>query len=177
MTSASSPPGPPAPRLAWWIATGFGSGRLRPAPGTWGSLAAVLVWTLGMHYLPGRSALLAACTAPLLMTALGIWASGRVVTETGLGDPAFVVADEWAGQWIALLPLIFTGGLQGRLWALHLAAPFLLFRLFDIWKPGPVDAAQRLPGGWGVVLDDVVAGVFAAALVWPLDLGLLRLLR
>ena len=57
----------------------------------------------------------------------------------------------------------------GLLWAARLAAPFLLFRLFDIWKPGPVDAAQGLPGGWGVVLDDVLAGILAALLAWPLD--------
>ena len=178
MAATSHPSGPPAPRVAWWIATGFGSGRLRPAPGTWGSLAALLVWALGAHLLRNHPAImLLGCTAPLLMTGIGIWASDRVVVETGLGDPAFVVADEWAGQWIALVPLLFTGALQSPRWAWHLVVPFLLFRLFDIWKPGPVDAAQRLPGGWGVVLDDVLAGLFAALLSWPLDVGLLHLLH
>ncbi|MDE3032422.1 MAG: phosphatidylglycerophosphatase A [Acidobacteriota bacterium] len=168
-----------APRVAWWIATGFGSGRLRPAPGTWGSLAALLVWALGANLLRGgyTATVLLGLTAPLLMTGIGIWASDRVVVETGVGDPAFVVADEWAGQWIALVPLLFTGALQTPRWAWHLAVPFLLFRLFDIWKPGPVDATQRLPGGWGVVLDDVVAGLFAALLTWPVDVGLLHLLH
>jgi phosphatidylglycerophosphatase A len=95
-----------------------------------------------------------------------------VVRETGQKDPSFIVVDEWAGVWWALLPLLFTVTIQPQpwsLWAVRLAAPFLLFRLFDIWKPGPVDAAQRLPGGWGVVLDDVLAGLLAALLVWPLD--------
>ena len=73
-----------------------------------------------------------------------------------------------AGFWFAGLPASVIP------WP-GLVAPFLFFRLFDIWKPGPVDAAQRLPGGWGVVLDDVVAGLLAALLVWPIDLGLRHL--
>jgi phosphatidylglycerophosphatase A len=95
-----------------------------------------------------------------------------VVEETGHKDPSFIVIDEWAGLWFALTPLLFTATIQPQPWALWIArlvAPFMLFRLFDIWKPGPVDHAQRLPGGWGVVLDDVVAGLLAALLVWPLD--------
>lgn len=179
MASTPPAPGPAAPRPAWWIATGFGSGRLRPAPGTWGSLAALLVWAFVFRVLRDHPApvLVLGLAAPLLMTGLGIWASGRVVVETGLEDPGFIVADEWAGQWIALAPLLFSPALASPTWGawmFHLVAPFLLFRLFDIWKPGPVDAAQSLPGGWGVMLDDVVAGLFAALLtallegwVWP----------
>ncbi len=172
-----------APPLAWWLATGFGSGRLRPAPGTWGSLAGLAVWVGLIRLLrswPSSWALGLGLAAPLLMTALAIWASERVVAETGEKDPSFIVADEWAGQWFALTPLLFSGALQPQPpgpWLLRLAVPFLLFRLFDIWKPGPVDAAQRLPGGWGVVLDDVVAGLLAALVAWPLDLGLRSLLR
>lgn len=164
-----------APRWAWWVATGFGSGYLRPAPGTWGSLAGLVAW-LGLILLTrpcsAPVALALRLAAPFLLTALAVWASDRVVKETGAKDPAFIVADEWAGQWLALTPLLFTGTLQPQpwgAWLLHLTAPFLLFRLFDIWKPGPVDTAQRLPGGWGVVMDDVLAGLLAAILVWPLD--------
>lgn len=168
-----------APRLAWWIATGFGSGRLRPAPGTWGSLAGLAAWLGLVHLLRGLpGALGMALAAPLLLTLLAVWASARVVAETGEKDPGYIVADEWAGQWFALTPLLFADALQPHPWGpwlLRLAAPFLLFRLFDIWKPGPVDAAQRLPGGWGVVLDDVVAGLLAALLAWPIDLGLRHL--
>lgn len=170
-----------APRLAWWIATGFGSGRLRPAPGTWGSLAGLLAW-LGLVRLirSWPPALGLGLAAPPLLTFLAVWASARVVAETGEKDPSYIVADEWAGQWFALTPLLFAGALQphaGVPWILRLAIPFLLFRLFDIWKPGPVDAAQRLPGGWGVVLDDVVAGLLAAVVGWPLDVGLRHLLH
>jgi len=167
-----------APRWAWWIATGFGSGYLKPAPGTWGSLAGLLAW-LGLIRLTqpwsGPAALTARLAAPFLLTAIAVAASDRVVKETGAKDPSFIVADEWAGQWFALTPLLFTGALQPQSWGpwlLHLVGPFLLFRLFDIWKPGPVDAAQRLPGGLGVVMDDVLAGLLAALLTWPLDLGL-----
>ena len=159
-----------APRLAWWLATGFGSGHLRPAPGTWGTLSGLLAWLLlvGVWRLPPWVLLV----APLAMTGVAVWAADRVVKETGLKDPSFIVTDEWAGVWFALTPLLFTVALQPRpwpLWAARLAAPVLLFRLFDIWKPGLVDAVQDLPGGWGVVLDDVLAGLLAGLLVWPLD--------
>ena len=159
-----------APRLAWWIATGFGSGYLKPAPGTWGSLAGLVAWVLLVNGLRGQPWILLA--APVVLTLVGIWTSDAVVQETGLKDPSFIVIDEWAGIWFALTPLLFTATLQPQpvlLWAARLVAPFALFRLFDIWKPGVVDQAQRLPGGWGVVLDDVLAGLLAALITWPLD--------
>ncbi|WP_306590312.1 phosphatidylglycerophosphatase A [Geothrix sp. 21YS21S-4] len=162
-----------APRLAWWLASGFGSGYLRPAPGTWGSLAGLVAWLLlvaGARKFPQAAWIVP--LAPAALTLAAVWASELVVRETGQKDPSFIVADEWAGIWIALTPLLFTVTIQPQpwgLWAVRLVGPFLLFRLFDIWKPGPVDAAQRLPGGWGVVMDDVVAGFLAALLVWPLD--------
>lgn len=163
-----------ASRPAWWIATGFGSGYLKPAPGTWGSLAGLLAWLLMVRAARGVGGagpwiLLA---APVAMTLVAVWAADGVVKESRQKDPSFVVADEWAGLWFALTPLLFTVTVQpqpGLLWMARLVAPFLLFRLFDIWKPGPVDAAQRLPGGWGVVMDDVAAGLLAALIVWPLD--------
>lgn len=170
-----------APRLAWWIATGFGSGYLKPAPGTWGSLAGLGAWLLlvnAVRRLGGMAPAWATWApwlllgAPVLLALVSVWASSRVVAETGLKDPCFIVADEWAGMWFALTPLLFTVTLQPQpwlLWAARLVAPFMLFRLFDIWKPGLVDAAQRLPKGWGVVMDDVLAGLLAALLVWPLD--------
>jgi phosphatidylglycerophosphatase A len=164
-----------APRLAWWLATGFGSGYLRPAPGTWGTLAGLAAWLLlviGLGASPGKLTHFLLLSAPVGLSLLAVWASDRVVKETGQKDPAFIVIDEWAGVWFALTPLLFTVTLQPQpwlLWAARLVAPFLLFRLFDIWKPGIVDAAQRLPGGWGVVMDDVAAGLLAALFVWPLD--------
>lgn len=164
-----------APRLAWWIATGFGSGYLRPAPGTWGTLAGLAAWVLlviGVPTIGGAWTSWILLAAPLVLTLVAVWASDQVVKETGQKDPSFIVADEWAGVWIALTPLLFTVTLQPQplaLWAARLVAPFLLFRLFDIWKPGAVDAAQRLSGGWGVVMDDVLAGLLAGLIAWPLD--------
>ncbi len=162
-----------APRPAWWLATGFGSGYLKPAPGTWGSLAGLgawlaLVWVVRGWTLPAWLLL----AAPLPLTLMAVWAADAVVAETGQKDPSFVVADEWAGVWIALTPLLFTVTIQPQpwtLWAARLVGPFMLFRLFDIWKPGVVDRSQHLPGGWGVVMDDVLAGLLAALIVWPLD--------
>ena len=168
-------PSTPAPRLAWWLATGLGSGYLRPAPGTWGTLAGLGAWLLLVRGLGSFSASFAPkllLAAPLALTLVAVWAADAVVRETGQKDPSFIVIDEWAGMWFALTPLLFTVTLQPQpwlLWAARLSAPFLLFRLFDIWKPGPVDMAQSLPGGWGVVLDDVLAGILAALLTWPLD--------
>lgn len=169
--------GPKAPRWAWWVATGFGSGYLRPAPGTWGSLAAVIAWCALMvgpwFYLSIPSLLLPISVGlAALITVLAIQASHRVVDETGFEDPGFIVADEWAGQWIAYIPtawfsyqahygLIFLGDSYWVL-VLPLAVPFSLFRLFDIWKPWPCFQLQELPRGWGVVADDVIAGIYAA---------------
>ena len=169
------PLGKKAPRLAWWLATGFGSGYLRPAPGTWGTLAGLAAWLLlvsGVRAVSGVWTPGILLAAPLILALVAVWAADRVVRETGQKDPSFIVVDEWAGIWFALTPLLFTITLQPQpvaLWAARLVAPFALFRLFDIWKPGVVDRAQRLPGGWGVVLDDVLAGLLAGLIAWPLD--------
>lgn len=175
----SSEPAYKAPRWAWWVATGFGSGCLKPAPGTWGSLAAVTVWWLLMQLfglrLIEKSALLhGTFTLPLIlaigMTLLAIVASEKVVLETGLKDPAFIVADEWAGMWIALVPLLWHVGTVAPGWGLlRVLAPFALFRLFDIWKPWPCYQIQALRGGTGVVMDDVAAGIYAAAGTYLVD--------
>lgn len=164
-----------APRPAWWLATGFGSGYLKPAPGTWGTLAGLMAW-LALVLIMGRStwafAPLALLAAPVVLTLVAVWASDQVVKECGQKDPSFIVVDEWAGIWFALTPLLFTVTVQPQpwlLWVARLVAPFMLFRLFDIWKPGVVDRAQHLPGGWGVVMDDVLAGILAALIVWPLE--------
>ncbi len=164
--------GAAAPRWAWLAATGLGSGRLRPAPGTWGSLAALLAWVpfaRAVHGAPAWLGELVFLALPLAMTGLAIAASDRVVAETGDKDPGYIVADEWAGVWIALWAVRWEAA--GALaapgpWtlAVHLGVPFLLFRLFDIWKPWPVRQIQVLPGGAGIVADDVVAGLYALPL-------------
>ena len=154
---------------ARWIATVGGVGLLRPAPGTWGTLAALpLAWAL---HAAGGFALLAVAT--LAVTALGWWAVDRAAQ--GLADPdaSEFVIDEVAGMWLALWPVSLGAAMRGvdvlALWPGWVAA-FLLFRLFDIWKPGPVGRADRMGTPWGVMADDLLAGVFAAAGVVALAL-------
>jgi phosphatidylglycerophosphatase A len=138
---------------AGWIATGFGSGLSPIAPGTAGSLAALLPW-LALRELP----LPYYAFALILAFALGLWACAWVVRKSGVCDPGFAVWDEFAGLWIALTPLV---GRPGS-WA-WTAAGFILFRICDIWKPWPVSWADRnVDGGLGVMLDDVIAGLYTA---------------
>ena len=146
---------------ARWIATVGGVGLLRPAPGTWGTLAAMpMAWALHMA---GGFALLAAAT--LAVTALGWWAVDRAAQGMADPDASEFVIDEVAGMWLALWPVSLGATLQGvdvlALWPGWIAA-FGLFRLFDIWKPGPVGRADRLGTPWGVMADDLLAGIFAA---------------
>lgn len=151
--------------LATPIATMAGVGFLRPASGTWGSAAAIpLAWvihaTLGF---PG----LALLTVGAFL--LGWWATAQHVTATGTHDPSEVVIDELVGQWIALWPLsagLWHAGVDP--WVFPYPGwigAFLMFRLFDIWKPGPVGWADRRQDAFGVMLDDVIAGLLAAVVV------------
>ncbi len=143
------------------IATFFYVGHLRPAPGTWGSLAALpSAWALVT--LAGPWALVAGI---VLAYGLGLWATGVETAGKADHDPSEIVIDEVAGQWVALLPVVFGAAMRDAdllaLWPGWVAA-FLLFRLFDITKWGPVGWADRKHGPTGVMLDDVIAGVFAA---------------
>ena len=147
------------------IATFGGVGLIRPAPGTWGSAAALpLGWVL--HGLGGFPLL---ALATLAVAALGWWAARAEEAATGSHDESAIVIDEVAGQWIALWPLslgLNHAGVDPWLfpWPGWLGA-FLAFRLFDIWKPGPIGWADRQPGATGVMLDDLIAGVAAAVTV------------
>ncbi|WP_336097156.1 phosphatidylglycerophosphatase A family protein [Roseovarius sp. CH_XMU1461] len=148
-------------RLSHLIATFFHAGHLRPAPGTWGSLAALpAAWLL--LSLGGVTLLLLGIVAAC---GLGYWATALETKGKSDKDPSEIVIDEVAGQWIALLPVAIGAAHSGApllaLWPGWVAA-FALFRLFDILKPGPVGWADRLGGPMGVMLDDVIAGVFAA---------------
>ncbi|MDU8911524.1 phosphatidylglycerophosphatase A [Aestuariicoccus sp. MJ-SS9] len=136
-------------------------GYLRPAPGTWGSLAALPVaW--GIHQIGGFWLLL---NLTVFVFLSGYIATAKVTAGQEDHDPSWIVIDEVAGQWIALFPVSYGAMLMSaditRLWPGWIAA-FVLFRLFDIWKPGPIGRADRMGGPMGVMLDDVVAGVFAA---------------
>ena len=144
------------PRFWMALATLGPVGNIRPAPGSWGSAAAVLI-AAGLASMSGwllQAALVTVCVA-------GVAADVYEMT-TGQKDASPVVIDEVAGQWSALLAVPF----DWRWWV----TAFLLFRLFDIAKPGPVKMAERLPGGIGVMADDVVAGVLVAALLLVVQL-------
>jgi phosphatidylglycerophosphatase A len=135
------------------LATWFGAGRLPRAPGTWGSLVA-LPFAAALAWLGGPWLVL---LATLAVFGLGVWASERYMAAVGLHDPAAIVIDEVVGQWltVALLPLTPIAYLVG----------FVLFRIADMAKPWPARWIDRtMAGGVGVMLDDVVAGVYAGGL-------------
>ena len=142
------------------IATFFYIGHLRPAPGTWGSLAALVlgfttIQTTGVYGL---------CIAIITSCVLGWWATAAQTKGEDDHDPSEIVIDEVAGQWIAILPLAISPQPEEiNLWYWLLA--FAVFRLFDITKPGLVGWADRQTGPIGVMLDDIIAGLMTAAVI------------
>ncbi|MBV9303896.1 MAG: phosphatidylglycerophosphatase A [Acidobacteriaceae bacterium] len=144
-------------RVALVLATWFGCGYFPWGPGTIGSLAALLIGVLAHIYWGfGRTELL---IAALVLIAPAIWASTQTARLVEKNDPAVVVVDEVLGQWITLL------GATSLRWKSFIAA-FLLFRLFDIWKPWPVREFERLPEGLGIVADDIAAALYAALILF-----------
>jgi phosphatidylglycerophosphatase A len=167
-------PGKSKPHVSYFLATACGLGYLKPGPGTWGSLMgvglSVLITWLSAHrslsilqmersvnfwsngWIPGGSALILV----VAVAVLGVIVADNVEKHAGKTDPQFVVIDEVSGQLIALsLPFIV---LNWKTWLLG----FILFRVFDIWKPFPARQAESLHGGWGIMADDWMAGVYAA---------------
>jgi phosphatidylglycerophosphatase A len=143
----------PAALLATW----FGVGLIPIAPGTWGSLAA-LPFAWAIRSLWGATGL---AIAIVIVFFAGWWAVAIVAKTSSVKDPGAVVIDEVAGQWLVLL----TAPSDPLAWVLA----FLLFRIFDIWKPWPVRWADRdITGGHGVMLDDLLAAVYAALVLWVL---------
>ena len=151
------PPSEKKTLWAWTLATFFGAGLLKPGPGTYGSVAALALWFAAAHALhPAPTSLAIATTiAALLATLIGIPAATIVAHESGREDPGHVVIDEVAGQLFALI-------LCPPDWK-HALLALMLFRLFDIWKPWPIRKLEALPGGTGIMLDDVAAGLAALA--------------
>lgn len=150
--------------LAKIIATFFGTGFLRPASGTWGSLAA-LPAAYGIATIAGTLGII---IATILVFAAGVWATAKVTSEMAEKDPSIVVIDEVAGQWLALWPVVL--GAASANAALHdlwpgWVAAFLLFRFFDIVKIWPASYFDAMKTPFGVMADDVVAGLYAAVCV------------
>jgi phosphatidylglycerophosphatase A len=143
--------------LARALATWFGCGYFPFAPGTVASVAAVAIGWLLAERLEWRPPALAALALAILGPA--VWAAHVVAAESQATDPAKVVVDEVVGQWVAM------AGATALNWK-TCAAAFVLFRLFDIWKPAPVRQLERLHGGAGIVADDVMAGVYAALVLF-----------
>lgn len=143
-----------APASVWrnpvhFLAFGLGSGAAPRAPGTFGTLAAVPLW-----YLMAQGGLMLYLSLTLAAFVIGIWLCGRTSRDLGVHDHGGIVWDEFVGYWITMIAVPVNW-----IWTL---AGFILFRLFDIWKPwpiGPVD--RRVHGGLGIMLDDVLAGVLA----------------
>lgn len=188
-------PAPPRkPRLALFIATACGLGYIPVAPGTFGSLAGLFLGWLLLRLWPHITIwdawpklhgvaipFVAPATIVWLgVSACGVWAAQQAASYLGTKDPQIVVIDEVSGQ---MLPLLFAVGTTERYldgmsnfyygfwwhgavrWK-YLLAGFILFRLFDIWKPFPVRQAESLPGGWGIMADDWVAAVYAGIGLW-----------
>lgn len=157
-----------APLWATLIATLFGTGYLRPGPGTWGSAVTAVLWGAVAYSVPSKLRTPLGIALAVLVILIGIAAATQVCRASGNKDPQFVVIDEVAGQLIALIavPLAWQTFLTG----------FILFRVFDIIKPPPVRQLESLPEGTGIVLDDVAAGIYAL-LVMQILLRILHLLK
>jgi phosphatidylglycerophosphatase A len=143
------------------LATGFGSGYAPFAPGTAGSVVGLLLfWPLSALAWPYQAVVSA------VISLAGALAATHVADHVRLKDPGIVVVDEIVGMWVTLIGLPYLPGTA--------AAGFVLFRLMDVFKPWPARDLERLPGGWGIVADDVAAGVYAnlllrvGLLVWPM---------
>jgi phosphatidylglycerophosphatase A len=139
-------------RWAWLVATVLGIGHLRP-PGTWASTATVVLWWFALGAIPAPWLLPAGIAAAIVVTLVGIPAATIVARESGRKDPQVVVVDEIAGQLITLIGVAAS-------WKAFLAG-LVLFRVFDILKPPPARQFERMAGGKGIMLDDVMAGIYA----------------
>ncbi len=156
--------------MSWkrWIASCFGLGWLPIAPGTWGSLPPVVVFAVLAH-LDVSAAVIAAVMAAFVIAAsvACVACAPAVAALAGRTDPGEVVIDEVAGQAVAFLIAVWflPADLSMKQCCLVAAIGFLLFRAFDITKPWPIGKLEALPEGWGVLADDLLAGVFAAVVL------------
>lgn len=159
-------------RAAWVIGSGFGCGLSPIAPGTVGSAAAGAVFYVITLLLPADwfyfRPLYVVALLSAIGLAVGVWATGRMSTEAN-PDPGAAVWDEFVGMWISCLPIAFFWDVLSPYWILP---PFFLFRLLDILKPWPCRRLERLHGGWGIMLDDVAAGLWGGVAIFVALAGL-----
>ena len=141
-----------------FAATFFYLGKLPFAPGSWGSLGALIVWI----YLP--SSYLLQMIMIIILFSIGVISSKKMAAAMNVHDPSEIVIDEAVGMWIALFMLPHSIAIYSM--------AFILFRIFDIFKPSFIYRVQNLPGGWGIMMDDVLAGIIA----WLICQGLLTIL-
>ena len=139
--------------LSEWLATCFKIGHLPIAPGTWGSLAAVISWWLWLQYLNP----LVFIVLIIMIFTIGVFATNIIIDHTDEKDPSRVVIDEVAGQWLGLLMLPDS--------VLYIFGAFILFRFLDILKPWPIRQLEQFPKGWGIMLDDMLAGLLTLGLI------------
>ena len=145
------------PLIPVFLATGFGSGFIPVAPGTAGALLATIIWMGYSMALPQLTCMIVTVILTLLFTMLGIWATNKVIPFWG-DDPRRVVVDEMVGVWIPLI-----AAPAGNIW--YALASFVLFRFFDIAKPLGIRKMERLPGGIGVMADDILAGIYSLLII------------
>lgn len=142
------------------LATGFGIGYLPLAPGTWASLAAALFW-LGLYQLPFSGQWIVQAVALAVLFPVSWISASQLSAHMGDDDPSVIVIDEIFGQSLALLAAPVT--------PINFVMGFILFRIFDIAKPFPVKQAERFHGGLGITMDDLVAGLYAGAILWLIN--------
>jgi phosphatidylglycerophosphatase A len=175
-TSAAHSTRGPKPHISLLLATWFGLGYLPKAPGTWGSigamaLALLMAWANARNHaaippLPANSSFGASGLLPgsgevaitFMITVMGVIVAGRSARYAQVNDPQWVVIDEVSGQLITYYLFFWILPLNWKSWLLG----FILFRAFDIWKPFPARQLEHLPGGWGIMADDWMAGIYAA---------------
>lgn len=142
----------------------FGLGRLPVAPGTWGSLPPAIIFTLMCYFsVPGLLISVVMAALVLLGSVVCVKFAPIVIDATGKADPGEVVADELAGQALTFLALLFLANVPlagNQIWVTAILG-FILFRLFDITKPWPIRKLEKLSSGWGILADDLLAGVYA----------------
>ena len=151
------------PLLPKMIATSLGVGFLPVAPGTWGAIAGVILWMPLYLWASAGVTFWVTLGAIVVLTVLGTWASG--VAERYWGkDPVVACVDETVGQWVSMLPITPLC----PWWEILLS--LLLFRLFDIYKPLGIRATEKLPGGWGMMADDILAGIYSMLIIFAINL-------